>query len=220
VRSYCCRGILYLKQGDLSAALADLNHAIKLDPESPVAYRSRGKLRSQMGDYTGALLDFDRALAFDPHDLFSYLARGNVRLSLNNYVEAIADFSQAISIDPREPTAYLHRAQIHSKLEEFQRASEDYQLAANIYLESHNLTKYQETLANLNKVQRSRPKSSPPTTANSQSQTEVLRQRLLALVGGHWAIAQRSLEHLQEQYPGRSEDWYLELAIFNLERGL
>ena len=220
VRSYCCRGILYLKQGDLSAALADLNHALKLDPESPVAYRSRGKLRSQMGDYTGALLDFDRALAFDPQDLFSYLARGNVRVSLNNYAEAVADFSQAISIDPREPTAYLQRAQIYSQLEEFQRASEDYQLAANIYLESHNLTKYQETLASLNKVHRSRPKSSPPNTARSKSQTEVLHQRLLALVGGHWEIAQRSIEHLQAQYPGRSADWYLELAIFNIERGL
>ena len=220
VRSYCCRGVLYLKQGDLSAALADLNHAIKLDPESPIAYRSRGKLRSQMGDYTGARLDFDRALAFDPQDLFSYVARGNVRVSLNNYSEAIADFSQAISIDPREPAAYIHRAQIYIKLEEFQRASEDYQLAANIYLESHNLTKYQETLVSLNKVNRSHPQSATATTANTRSQTEALRQRLLALVGGHWAIAQRSLEHLQEQYPERSEDWYLELAIFNIERGL
>ncbi len=220
VRSYCCRGVLYLKQGDLSAALADLNYAIEIDPQSPIAYRSRGKLRSQMGDRTGALLDFDRALAFDPQDLFGYLARGNVRFELNNYSEAIADYTQAIAIDPREPAAYVRRAQIYIKLEEFERASEDYQTAANIYLENHNLTKYQETLASLNRVQSARPTITPTPLAGTRSQTEALRERLLALVGGHWAIAQRSLEHLAEQYPGRSEDWYLELAIFNIERGL
>jgi tetratricopeptide (TPR) repeat protein len=219
VRSYCCRGILYLKQGDLSAALADLNQAISIDPQSPIAYRSRGKLRIQMGDRTGALLDFDRALAFDPQDLFSYLARGNVRFELNNYTEAIADYDRAISIDPREPAAYVQRAQIYIKLEEFHQASEDYQTAANIYLENHNLTKYQETLASLGRVQRARP-TAASMSANTRSQTEALRERLLALVGGHWEIAQRSLEHLEMQYPGRSEAWYLELAIFNIERGL
>ncbi len=220
VRAYCCRGVLYLKQGDLSAALTDLNHAIKLDPESHIAYRSRGKLRSQMGDYTGALLDFDRALAFEPRDLFIYLARGNVRVHLNNYTEAIADFTQAISIDPREPAAYVQRAHVYLKLEELPHAIEDYQTAANIYLESHNLPKYQETLTSLNQLKRLSPKSTPPQTATTrQAQTEALRQRLLVLVGGHWAIAQRSLEHLESQYPGRSEDWYLELAIFNIERG-
>jgi tetratricopeptide (TPR) repeat protein len=218
VRSYCCRGVLYLKQGDLSAALADLNHAIALDPQSPIAYRSRGKLRIQMSDRTGALLDFDRALTLDPQDLFSYLARGNVRFELNNYTEAIADYGRAIEIDPRDPAAYVQRAQIYIKLEEFHLASEDYQTAANIYLENHNLTKYQETLASLSRVQRARPSATP--LANTRSQTEALRERLLALVGGHWEIAQRSLEHLEEQYPGRSEAWYLELAIFNIERGL
>jgi tetratricopeptide (TPR) repeat protein len=219
VRSYCCRGVLYLKQGDLSAALADLNHAIALDPQSPIAYRSRGKLRIQMGDRTGALLDFDRALTFDPQDLFCYLARGNVRFELNNFTEAIADYGRAIAIDPRDPAAYVQRAQIYIKLEEFHLASEDYQAAANIYLENHNLTKYQETLASLNRVQTARP-TAAPMGVNMRSQTEALRERLLALVGGHWAIAQRSLEHLEEQYPGRSEAWYLELAIFNIERGL
>lgn len=220
VRAYCCRGVLYLKQGNRSAALADFNQALVLDPDSQLAYRSRGKLRSQMGDYGGAILDFDRALALDPQDNFIYLARGNARASSNNYVEALADFSQSIALDPREPSAYLQRAQIYIKLEDLQRAIEDYQAAANIYFESHNLSKYQDALACLNKLQRAAPKSAPATTDKSQSATATLRQRLLMLVGGHWSIAQRSIEHLQAKYPGNSEDWYLEQAIFNLEQGL
>jgi tetratricopeptide (TPR) repeat protein len=220
VRAYCCRGMLYLKQGDRVAALADLNLAIQLDPESHVAYRSRGKLRSQMGDYGGALLDFDRALAIDPQDLLSYLARGNVRVNFSNYAEAIADFSRSIEIDPQAPSAYLHRAQAYIKLEELQRAIEDYQTAANIYLDCQDLTKYQDTLDRLNKIQGSAPKFSSLTqTGKSPSSIETLRQRLLMLVGGHWAIAQRSIEHLQADYPGYSEQWYLERAISKFESG-
>jgi tetratricopeptide (TPR) repeat protein len=218
VRVYSCRGVLYLKQGNLAAALADFSQAIELDPQSHVAYRSRGKLRDRMGDYNGAILDFDRAIAIAPQDLFIYLARGNVRVSLNNYPEAIADFSQAISIDPQEPSAYIYRAQTYTKLEELRQAIDDYQLAANIYLERQDLPKYQDTLANLQKLQRSTPKLAPPPTKNPQ--TESLRQRLFVLVSGQWGIAQRLIDRLKQESPGYAEDWYLERVIYNLEQGL
>lgn len=215
VRAYCCRGVLKLKMSDRTAALADFNQALKIDPESHLAYRSRGKLRGQMGDYAGALLDLDRALAFDPQDLFIYLARAQVRISTNNYPAALDDLSQAIALDPREPTTYTQRAQVYTKLERLPEAIADYQTAANIYLDSQNLPKYQDTLASLNKIQRT-----APAISTSLSGTEDLRQRLLTLVGGHWEIAHRALEHLEANYPGYSEEWYLEQAIADIERGL
>jgi tetratricopeptide (TPR) repeat protein len=223
VRAYTCRGVLYFKKGDLTAALADFNQAIEIDPKSHVAYRSRGKLRDRLGDYGGAILDFDRALAIDAGDLFIYLARGNVRVNLHDYTAAIADFSQAISIDSQEPSAYLYRAQTYTKLEELNDAIDDYQMAANIYLERQDLTKYQDTLKNLRKLQRSAPKSKsapPPNRDRSQLQNETLRQRLYILVSGQWAIAQRLIDRLKEEYPGHEEDWYLERVIYNLEEGL
>jgi tetratricopeptide (TPR) repeat protein len=220
VRAYCCRGTLSLKQDDRFAALADFNQAIQIDSESHLAYCSRGKLRSQMGDYGGAMQDFDRALAIDPQDLFIYLARGNVRVNLSNYAEAIDDFDRAIALDPQAPLAYIYRAQAYVKLEELQRAIADYQTAANIYLNSQDLPKYQDTLDRLKQIQSSTPKSLfSPTPDRDLGSIEALRQRLLVLVGGHWAIAQRSIEHLQASHPGRSEQWYLEQAIANLERG-
>ena len=221
VRAYNCRGVLYFKKGDLTAALADFNQAINIDPESHVAYRSRGKLRDRLGDYRGAILDFDRALAIDSQDLFIYLARGNVRVNLQDYPAAIADFTQAISIDPHEPLAYLNRAQTYTKLEELNDAIDDYQMAANIYLERQDLTKYQDTLKNSQKLQRSAPKSSPPPSKDRfQQPNQALRQRLYILVSGQWAIAQRLIDRLKEEYPGYSEDWYLERVIDNLEQGL
>jgi tetratricopeptide (TPR) repeat protein len=218
---HACRGALYFKKGDRTAALTDFNRAIQLDPNSHVAYRGRGKLRNQMGDYRGAILDFDRALAIDPQDLFIYLARGNVRVSLHDYTAAIADFTQAISIDPHEPSGYLQRAQTYTKLEELSRAIDDYQMAANIYLERQDLPKYQDTLKQLQQLQRSAPQSAPPPSRGQfQPQHEALRQRLYILVSGQWPIAQRLIDRLKEEYPGQSEDWYLERVIYNLEQGL
>jgi tetratricopeptide (TPR) repeat protein len=219
VRAYNCRGVLYLKKGDYTAALADFSQAIQLDPTSHVAYRSRGKLRDRLGDYRGAILDFDLSLAIDDRDLFIYLARGNSRVNLHDYTAAIADFTQAISIDPQEPAAYVYRAQTATKIEELNRAIADYQMAANIYLERQDLPKYRETLAHLQKLQRSSPQTpSPSSTPNDGN--EPLRQRLFALVSGHWGIAQRLIDRLKEEYPGYPEDWYLERVIANLEQGL
>ena len=220
VRAFSCRGALHLKQGNLAAALADFSQALQLDPTSHIVYRSRGKLRDRMGDYRGAILDFDKALAIDPQDLFIYLARGHVRVSLNNYPAAIADFSQAIAIDPQEPLAYLPRAQTYTKLEELQLAIDDYQYAANIYLERQDLAKYQATLTQLQQIQRSTPRVTPPSPSRSQPQNPVLRQRLYVLVSGQWAIAQRLIYRVKEEYPGYDEDWYLEQVISNLEQGL
>jgi tetratricopeptide (TPR) repeat protein len=218
---YACRGALYSKRDDRTAALTDFNRAIQLDPNAHVAYRGRGKLRDRMGDYQGALMDFDRALAINSQDLFIYLARGNVRVNLHDYPAAISDFDRAISIDPLEPLAYLKRAQTYIKLEELSQAIADYQTAANIYLERQDLTKYQDTLTSLQKLQRSAPKSAPsPNQDRSQPpQNEALRQRLYVLVSGQWAIAQRLIDRLKEEYPGYDEDWYLEKVIDNLEAG-
>ena len=218
---YACRGALYSKQGDRTAALTDFNRAIQLNPNSHVAYRGRGKLRDKMGDYRGAISDFDRALAIEPQDVFIYLARGNVRVNLHDYPAAIADFAQAISIDPQEPLGYLNRAQIYIKTEDLHQAIEDYQIAANLYLERQDLTKYQETIAKLQDFQRAAPQSAPPPQRDrSQPQNEALRQRLYILVSGQWAIAQRLIDRLKDEQPGHEEDWYLQRVIYNLEEGL
>jgi ankyrin repeat protein len=54
-----------LAAGDRDGALADLNHALELDPKLGQAYVSRGRLRLANGDRDGAVADFSRALELD-----------------------------------------------------------------------------------------------------------------------------------------------------------
>lgn len=45
-----------------------------------------------------------------------------------------------------------------------------------------------------------------------------LRQKLFTLVHGNWSLAERLLESARRNNPGRSEDWYWEKVIYDLER--
>ncbi|MBD2183031.1 hypothetical protein H6S82_14940 [Planktothrix sp. FACHB-1355] len=47
---------------------------------------------------------------------------------------------------------------------------------------------------------------------------EELRQRLFVLVKGDWELAERLLQQARDNNPGRSEDWYWEKVIYDLER--
>lgn len=44
------------------------------------------------------------------------------------------------------------------------------------------------------------------------------RRLLLRLVGGNRATAERLLQQVRQRYPGRSEQWYWEKAIYDLQR--
>ena len=60
------RGTLRLAQEDLDGALADLNEAVRLDPEDGRNYNNRALARQAKGDVTGALADYREALARFP----------------------------------------------------------------------------------------------------------------------------------------------------------
>lgn len=81
-----------------SAALADLNRAIKLYPKHPPAYAMRsGHLNSQ-GKYSAALKDASRAIKLDPNDYHSYYSRANAYVGLKNYKNAFRAYLKSIRL--------------------------------------------------------------------------------------------------------------------------
>lgn len=111
-----------------------------------------------------------------PQDPLVYVARGNIYRTMGDYLHAIQDYSQALEINPDHAPAYYNRGLAYTLLEEMQNAVSDYQKAASIYCEQEDWKNYQEVLNNLQKIQ-----TSSPEIKNQKSQ--VLRQRLLRLVG-------------------------------------
>ena len=61
------RGIVYTKKGEFDQAFADFAYALRLDPNSAVAYFSRSNVHYAKGDIEKAIADLEAALRIDPH---------------------------------------------------------------------------------------------------------------------------------------------------------
>lgn len=209
-QAYCCRGVVRCKQGNYRDAISDFNQALRLNFQDALVYRNRGKARFHLADYQGAQADFNSALQMQPQDALLYVARGNVYRAMGNYYGAIKDYTQALQINPDDAQAYYNRGQAYTCIEEMQRATEDYQRAASIYCEKEDWQNYQQVLDSMKKIIARSPEL-------KDTAAKMLRQRLLRLVGGYWEIAQRLIEQAKYNYPGMTEEWYMEKVIHDLE---
>ena len=108
-RDYFTRGMLRYRQQDRQNALADLDRAIKLQPNFVDAYNNRGIIKGAMGDTTGAIADYTRAIAIEPKYFEAYANRGFARLSSGDKTGAAADLQIANQLKPNDPQLALSR---------------------------------------------------------------------------------------------------------------
>ncbi|WP_341531444.1 tetratricopeptide repeat-containing serine protease family protein (plasmid) [Nostoc sp. UHCC 0302] len=120
------------KKGDLQGALADLNQAIKINPNFANAYNNRGVVRDELGDKQGAITDLNQAIKINPNFANAYNNRGNTHALLGDKQRAIADYNQAIKINPNLADAYNNRGLARAQLGDKQGAIEDYNQAIKI----------------------------------------------------------------------------------------
>ncbi|AFZ02563.1 tetratricopeptide repeat protein [Calothrix sp. PCC 6303] len=213
-KAYCCRGIIRYKQENYREAIADFNQAIKFNFQDAIVYRNRGKTRLQIGDNQGAISDFNQALNIEPEETengMTYIARGNAYRSVGNHLEAITDYNKALEINPSHAHAYIHRGLAYTHIEEMKLAINDYQKAASIFCEQEDWQNYQKVLDTLKNI-------TVPSSEGKESRSKILQQRLLRLVGGYWGMAERLIQEAQYNYPGMSDDWYLEKVIYDIEQ--
>jgi tetratricopeptide (TPR) repeat protein len=110
---HCWRGAAYLKLGEHEKALADLDLAIKTDPQDLEAHLWRGEALRILGRHSEALADLDRAISLDPKYAWAYVNRALARGALGD-AKGMADDVGMIPADlaaafrgPRETRARL-----------------------------------------------------------------------------------------------------------------
>ncbi len=92
-----------LKQDDL--ALADLDSAVKVDPDA-VLYRSaRCVLLFNRKDFAGALPDCEKALAASPDDKNLLMATSQAAEQAGNTQRAAELYRKLLAVDPGNPVA-------------------------------------------------------------------------------------------------------------------
>lgn len=100
------RGVVLAMQGKLDQAIADLDHAVTLEPENPAGYLYRANTRNSRREFDSAVADYTQAIALDPKFAKAFHNRAVAYRHKKEYGKAIADLTQAIDLDPSYAYAY------------------------------------------------------------------------------------------------------------------
>ena len=93
-------------QGNLDAALAALDHAIREDYRDSVAWNNRGTTYLQKGLYDKAIEDYSKAIVIDEAGVY-YANRGLAKRNKGVYDLAIAGYKRAIEFGYKDPSVPL-----------------------------------------------------------------------------------------------------------------
>ena len=227
VKAFCLRGLVLGKLGDPQSALKDLNQALFLEPQNPEVRIGRGKIRAEIGDAQGAIADFNELLREYPSNSEIYIYRAKAHLKLKDYRNAIEDFSRSLSLNNQNPQLYCDRAEARYDFGDLKGAIDDYQKAANIWFNQSMMDRYRYALDRINLWQSALEKQTKETKRQQDQAAAMvdlmqmpsldLQQRLLGLVGGNMAIAQRLIDIAKQEKPNMPEVWYWQKVIFDLE---
>jgi len=130
--AYGIRAFAYLFLGEYQNAIADLNEAIRLAPDSAFCYSIRGFVYSLSKDNKKAIADFTEAIRLAPNNAEYYSSRGNAYSLLNDENKATADYKRAVSIEPKDAEDYKNRGSAYLGLKDYKKAISDFTEAIRI----------------------------------------------------------------------------------------
>lgn len=94
---------------DFNAVIKLCDEAIKLNPNSSLAYGKRGAAYSVTNQIERSLADLNKAIELDSTNADNYNNRGATFGNMKNFNAAVADFTKAIELDPKNAMAYNNR---------------------------------------------------------------------------------------------------------------
>ncbi len=107
---YIARAACYLSMLQTQRALADVERALRLAPNNPVALQLRGEMYVMDKNYDAALELFARAQTLNPHWAVPYFDRGSVYFDQRSFPAALAEFDKAISMLGNFPLFFVLRS--------------------------------------------------------------------------------------------------------------
>jgi tetratricopeptide (TPR) repeat protein len=142
--AYGRRGLAYARQGEFDGAIADLDTALRLDPNvlrphTYRVYRSRGRAHFHKGEYDRAIADHTEEIRLARFYADGYLDRAAAYLAKGDADQAILEYTEAIRIEPFRPDGYIERGSIYLSKGDADRALADFDEAIR-RLPNHRLS--------------------------------------------------------------------------------
>lgn len=166
-QAYMLRANIYLQTNRPADALADLNSALALDPDSYIATYLRANAFYELERYGEAKVDYKRLQRLNPRSVESLIGQARIAVKENNLGMANELLDQAVSYDPNNADYYVRRSSVRRSMGNHQGAVEDLLLAlstdsnnarATQALVDYGKTNYPAVMAGLSDVIRQAPR--------------------------------------------------------------
>jgi tetratricopeptide (TPR) repeat protein len=99
---------LALQAGRIGEARAELDEALRLNPEFAEAYLNRGAIEFSTSQIPAAQADFARAVRFGPLQAAAHLNLAAADVALGRNAEALPELQEALRLRPDYPEAYYY----------------------------------------------------------------------------------------------------------------
>jgi tetratricopeptide (TPR) repeat protein len=107
------RSLGYAAKGEHDSALADVDAASVLDPESYIVFFTRGLVYLRKGELDLALNNYNAAIVRSSRYSAAYIGRGDVYTRNGEFDRALADYDRAIRVDAKASSAYSGRGRVY-----------------------------------------------------------------------------------------------------------
>jgi tetratricopeptide (TPR) repeat protein len=122
------RGMHYLSQNKLEAAIADLDAAIEIDPQDADTHEARGVAMSLAKNFDEALASFNKAIELEPNSPAALTHRARVRAIKGDIPAALTDVESALRLQPGSVAALQLHASLLGSVGKFDQALADLNL--------------------------------------------------------------------------------------------
>ncbi|MFP6668192.1 MAG: tetratricopeptide repeat protein [Pirellulales bacterium] len=133
-------GEVQLEKDRESAALAQFERAVELNPEHWKARHNRGVSYAVSGEMAKALKDFTKVIELKPKFANAWFNRAEAQMALGKVAAAITDYSAAVAVSPRDAGFHFARAAAYRQHGKTEQALHDYTQA--IELDTSNAAAY------------------------------------------------------------------------------
>jgi lipoprotein NlpI/transglutaminase-like putative cysteine protease len=93
--AYCARAVARSERGESELALAAIDSAVKISPDSSSIQRCRGSVLANADEFAESISAYSRAIVLDSGNVEAYAERGRARFHHEMFEQAIEDFAQA-----------------------------------------------------------------------------------------------------------------------------
>ena len=114
-----------IEKGQHAGAIGDLDAAIRLDPDNPLAHNSLALARVALRDFAGAIVAYDQAIALDEDDDEARIGCAHAHVELGNRKAAVEQLRVVLAVDAGNPQALALRAECYERMGQHSLAARD-----------------------------------------------------------------------------------------------